>query len=82
MTPEKLKSERLSLRLERSEMAEMLETPASTYNDWESGRSAIPGIVNVAIRVIKQEDRPKMASVVAKILDRIERNHPAGINHA
>lgn len=49
MTPTELKQARLALGFNLKQMAESLNTPYRTYQDWEGGRRRIPGIVEVAV---------------------------------
>lgn len=48
-------------------MAQKLETPYRTYQDWEARKGAIPGVVSVAIKALKK-------------LDDIERFEPEDLN--
>ena len=52
MTREELKESRLRMGLSQKAMAEALNTPYRTYQDWELGNRRIPGIVDVAIKQI------------------------------
>lgn len=53
-TASDLRSDREKLNLGPADMARVLMTPLRTYEDWESGRRQIPGVVGVAMR-LKQE---------------------------
>ena len=52
MTGEELKEARRVLGLTQKQMAEALETPFRTYQDWEMGRPKIPGVVAVAVQCL------------------------------
>lgn len=80
MTANELLNLRRKLCLTQPLMANKLNTPLSTYQDWEYGYTKeIPGVVEVACRVLTIEDRITMTNIVANIMDRLERNHPNGI---
>lgn len=62
MTAKQLREARQKLGLSQKEIAEALETPFRTYQNWElegpEGRR-VPGIVAVAIRCIGQKHKGK-----------------------
>lgn len=83
MKAKELLNLRHRLCLTQGAMAEKLQTPLSTYQDWEYGvTKEIPGVVEVACRVLTIEDRIAMTSVVSSIMDRLDQKYPQGINHA
>jgi DNA-binding transcriptional regulator YiaG len=49
-----LKSARTRLNLTAKGMSEKLNTPARTYENWELGRTKIPGVVFAAIDLLEQ----------------------------
>jgi len=51
---EELKAARTRLNLTAKEMAKKLNTPARTYENWELGRTKIPGVVFAAIELIEE----------------------------
>nr|BDD45957.1 hypothetical protein 3 [bacterium] len=59
MTPQELREARFALgraegrdKLTITEMAGRLNTPRGTYEKWESGARRVPGIVEVAIKLL------------------------------
>lgn len=52
MTADELKQARLRLGLSITAMAERLNTPRGTYLKWERGERRVPGIVEVALRIL------------------------------
>ncbi len=52
MAPAELKQARQLLGLNIKQMAEALQTPYRTYQDWEHGKRRIPGIAEVAIKAL------------------------------
>ena len=55
MEPKQLKEERLRLGLTQSEFADRLMTPFETYSKWERGVRRIPGMIEVALKTVKDE---------------------------
>jgi DNA-binding transcriptional regulator YiaG len=49
MTGQELREARLRLGLNMRQMAEALETPYRTYQDWELGNRRILGVCNVVV---------------------------------
>lgn len=79
MTPVQLKTIRKTMSLTQAELAEMLQTPLRTYQDWESGRGRIPGIMAVTLGLLQERDEKITTSVLARLAARIDRQFPAGI---
>lgn len=52
MTPADLIAWRNRLGLSQCEAARLLKTPLDTYQNWEQGRSRIPGVVGVATKLL------------------------------
>lgn len=52
MNPETLRAERHHLGLTGDQMAERLNTPPKTYQNWEQGRTRPPGCLSVALACI------------------------------
>ena len=57
MTKEDLKTARQRLNLTAKAMAEKLNTPKRTYENWELGRTKIPGVVFAAIGFMEKLER-------------------------
>ena len=54
MTRKQLKEVRAKLGLTQKKMAKALNTPFSTYQKWEDGRTPnVPGIVEIAVKQVK-----------------------------
>ena len=49
-----LKAARAGLNLTAKSMAEKLKTPQRTYENWELGRTKIPGVVFAAIEFMEK----------------------------
>jgi DNA-binding transcriptional regulator YiaG len=62
------------LGLTQEEMAGQMETAISTYQDWEHGRSRIPGAAAVCARLLLQKDRNWMAGIPARVAAEMERD--------
>ena len=56
MTAADLIAHRQSIGLSITAMAEALATPRGTYIKWERGERRVPGIVEVAIKYLSQEN--------------------------
>lgn len=67
MTPEELTAARLTLGMNKAEMARTLLTPYRTYQDWELGARPIPGVVTVAAELLLQKDTWVMQQITEKI---------------
>jgi DNA-binding transcriptional regulator YiaG len=52
MTGDDLRAHRRRMQLDQQQMAAALNTPYGTYRGWETGRVSVPGIVDVALRMI------------------------------
>ena len=61
MTPNELKRIRKDLGLTQKKMAEFIETPYRTYQDWELGTNKIPGVVAIALKCLKKENKKETA---------------------
>jgi DNA-binding transcriptional regulator YiaG len=59
MTKKELKAARKRLNVTAKEMAEKLNTSSRTYENWEVGRTKIPGIVFVAIKFLEDLNNKK-----------------------
>lgn len=79
MTKEQLKTVRKSWRYSQNEMAEALQTPLRTYQDWESGRGRIPGVICVTLTILKERDEKLTAEIVERCRQRVLQEYPAGI---
>jgi len=55
MEPKQLKEERLKLGLTQLEFSERLMTPFETYSKWERGVRRVPGMIEVALKAVKDE---------------------------
>jgi len=53
MTHTELKEARLLLGLTQTQMADALDPPFRTYQDWEGGISRIPGVVSFAVQFVE-----------------------------
>lgn len=82
MTSVELKTARISQGLTAAEMARVLETSLRTYQDWESGKSRIPGAVGVAVRLHGERLEWTMVRAVGVACAAIDRNFPGGIPSA
>lgn len=54
MTNKQLKSARKKLGFTIKEMCEALNTPYGTYVKWERGERRVPGIIEPAIKCLKE----------------------------
>lgn len=54
MTSQQLKEARVKLGLTQKQMATELKTKLSTYQKWESGVNAVPGMTEIALKAVKQ----------------------------
>jgi len=79
MTSDHLKTVRKSWRYSQSEMAMVLQTPLRTYQDWESGRGRIPGVIVVTLVILKERDQRLTAEIVERCRQRVLDEYPAGI---
>lgn len=57
MTARELKEARLRLGLTQHEMAEAMNTPFRTYQDWEGARRRVPGIIDVVVPCLERSQR-------------------------
>ena len=57
MTNSELKAARKRLNLTAKKMAEELKTPQRTYQNWELGRTKVPGVVFAAISFMEKLER-------------------------
>jgi DNA-binding transcriptional regulator YiaG len=57
MTADELKEARRIMGLTQKKMAEELETPFRTYQDWEGGLARIPGSCAVAVRCLLKKNK-------------------------
>lgn len=69
MTPAQLVEVRELLGLSQEEMGAQMETAISTYQDWEAGRSRIPGAAKVLAYKMLEFDRGVM-DVIRERLDK------------
>lgn len=76
---ETLESYRKSLCHSERSFAKELHTPYSTYRDWESGKSRIPGVVGVAVRLLAGRDKWVTLKAVDKAIGMFDRDYPHGI---
>lgn len=58
MTNTKLKAARKQLNLTQAEMAKKLNTPPRTYQDWELGRTKLPGLLSVTLELLRKQATP------------------------
>lgn len=70
---------RESLGHSQASFARKLNTPYSTYRDWEEGNSRIPGVVEVAVKLLMERDRWATQKAVDKAMEKFDRDHPNGI---
>jgi len=66
MTISELKSARIKMGLNKSEMAKQLRTPYRTYQDWESGERRIPGVCEVAVELLLIKDKWLTQKIIEK----------------
>jgi len=59
MTNSELKAARTRLNLTARELAKKLNTPHRTYENWELGRTKIPGVVFAAIDFLERLEKGK-----------------------
>lgn len=57
MDKEQLKAARMRLNLTANDMAEKLKTSPRTYENWEFGRTKIPGVVFAAVEFIEEKKK-------------------------
>jgi transcriptional regulator with XRE-family HTH domain len=79
MTPEQLKATRISWGYTQPEFATLLQTPLRTYQDWESGRGRIPGIIVLTLHLLKERDERITAEILQRAAERITKEFPNGI---
>jgi DNA-binding transcriptional regulator YiaG len=79
MTPELLKNTRKSWGYSQPLLARLLQTPLRTYQDWESGRGRIPGIMAVTLGLLLERDQRITAEIVARLKAQIVKEYPSGI---
>jgi hypothetical protein len=60
-------------------MSGLLQTPLRTYQDWESGRGRIPGIIAVTLGLLLERDERITAEIIDRMRDRILKEYPNGI---
>lgn len=70
MTAEELEAARLKMKLDQTAMSLLLETPYTTYQDWEAGRSRIPGAAKVAANLLTQRDQWLTADIIQRVTDK------------
>ena len=58
MTNSDLKEARKLLNLTAKELALKLNTPLRTYQDWELGRTKLPGILSVTLELLRKQATP------------------------
>ena len=58
MTNSDLKAARKRLNLTQSEMALKLNTRTRTYQDWELGRTKLPGLLSVTLELLRKQATP------------------------
>jgi transcriptional regulator with XRE-family HTH domain len=79
MTPEKLKTIRKTWNYSQPEFAELLGTKLRTYQDWEQGKSRIPGIIGLTLVLLRDRDERITKVVLDRAAARIAEEYPAGI---
>jgi hypothetical protein len=79
MTSEQLKTTRISWGYSQPLVARLLETPLRTYQDWESGKGRIPGIIAVTLGLLKERDERITAEIIERMRQKILKDYPAGI---
>lgn len=79
MTTDELKNARKTLKMNQAAMAVLLDTPYRTYQDWEAGKARIPGVVGVAMRLLRERDKWVMAKVLNSVDARVAMEFPDGI---
>jgi len=79
MTPIELKTVRISWGYSQGELARLLKTPLRTYQDWESGKGRIPGIMLTTLGLLKERDERITARILEDARARILKEFPNGI---
>jgi transcriptional regulator with XRE-family HTH domain len=79
MTHETLKTIRISWNYSQGEFAETLRVPYTTYRDWESGKSRIPGYLALLLDLVKERTDRLTKEIIARAEERIRREYPDGI---
>jgi DNA-binding XRE family transcriptional regulator len=82
MTPEQLKTTRISWKYSQAEMAELLHTKLRTYQDWEAGKGRIPGLTAALLGLFLERDQRITREILERAALRISAEYPAGIPSA
>jgi len=82
MAAEELKADRLELGYSQRELADILLTPRRTFEDWEAGRSRIPGVVRAALYYYRQYQPVADELMTYRMREHIDRAFPNGIKSA
>ena len=67
MTSEELKAARKALKYSQAELACALDTPKRTIQDWEGGKCRLPGVLGVAMGLLREKDEAVMTWIAEKI---------------
>ena len=79
MTSEELKAARKALKYSQAELACALDTPKRTIQDWEGGKCRLPGMIGVAMGLLREKDEAVMTWIAEKIKRDMERDQSQGI---
>ena len=79
MTSEELKASRKALKYSQAELACALDTPKRTIQDWEGGKCRLPGVIGVAMGLLREKDEAVMTWIAEKIKRDMERDQSQGI---
>lgn len=79
MTSEELKAARKALKYSQAELACALDTPKRTIQDWEGGKCRLPGVIGVAMGLLREKDEAVMTWIAEKIKRDLARDHPQEI---
>lgn len=72
-TAAELKACREKLGRDMAEMAFELNTPLRTYQDWEYGKSRIPGICEITVGLLLEKDRWATERALQAAIDSYDR---------
>ena len=74
-----MKAARKALKYSQSELACALDTPKRTIQDWEGGKCRLPGVLGVAMGLLREKDEAVMTWIAEKIKRDLARDYPQGI---
>lgn len=70
------------LKFSLADTSRLLRTPVRTLEDYEAGRRTIPGVVAVAIWLLKERSERVTREIVDELSRDIDRQFPRGIPSA